>query len=145
MGSAQNLQNVAIIPLILGFGLLLTGGVLMLSALRPDMDAVAPGVITGFDQGQTSGGRARCGLVATFTVDRRSYVARSIDSSRSNCKREIGESVQVKYSSANPARSQIDAGYVPWLAGALAVVGFVLLVFGVGLWVRLGRRGRPHH
>ena len=130
------MQNVAIIPLILGFGLLLTGAIFMFTAFRPDMDSTTQGVITDFDQGQTSGGHARCGLVATFTVDGQSYVARSVDSSPSNCKHRRGDSVEVKYSSANPATSQIEAGYLPWAAVGLTVGGHVFLVLAVGIWVR---------
>lgn len=126
---------IAIVPLFLGFGLLLTGAILLFISLNPAMDSETTGSISEIEQGMSSGGNPRCGLNATFTVDGQSYAATSLDSSGSNCERAIGEPVVVQYNAADPTRNQIKAAYFPWLAAGLTAGGLVLLLLAGGLFV----------
>lgn len=143
MGSGEKVAlPFGVVPLLLGFGLALTGALLLFVSFRPDMDATATGTISSIDQGMSSSHVARCGYDAVFTVDGRTYVASSLDSSAANCERQIGEEVVVEYNAANPARSQIRADDIPWLAGGLCAGGALLLLLGVALLVRAMRRPR---
>ncbi len=138
----QSSMPFAIVPTILGFGLLLVGMILLGTSLRPDMDATAPGRITALPAGQTLSHVTVCSIDAEFTVDGRTYTASSQDASSSNCDLEIGAPVEVDYDSDNPAKSQLHQGYIPWLGGAMAAVGLLLLAAGGVLFVLWRRKQR---
>jgi hypothetical protein len=119
----------AIVPLMLGFVLLFTGALLMCIGWRPDLDATTEGAISEISTGMTNN-MTTCSTTATYTVDGRQYVAKSLDSSTSNCDLSVGDPVVVQYDSSNPARGQMQLFYLPWLGLSLALTGMVLLVLG---------------
>jgi hypothetical protein len=133
---------VAIVPLFLGFGLLLTGAILLFFGLNPAMDSETTGSISEIEQGTSSGGNPRCSLNARFTVRGQTYAASSLDASGSNCEREIGEPVAVQYNAANPTRNQIKAGYLPWAGAAVTAGGLLLLLLAGALFVRSSLKRR---
>jgi hypothetical protein len=130
----------AIVPLLLGFGLLLTGAILLFLALNPAMDSEATGAISDIHTSHSQGGNARCSVDATFTVGGRTYTAESLDASGSNCKLSRGDPVTIQYNSGNPARNQIKMGTMPWLGAGLTLGGFLFLVLGVVLFFLPSRR-----
>ena len=141
MGSGgQSTMPFAIVPTIIGFGLTLVGSILLLTSLRPDMDAQADGRITQLPAGQTVSQVTVCSIDAVFTVDGRNYTTTSQDASSSYCDLEIGSPIVVDYDSSNPASNQIHEAYIPWLGGALAFVGLILLALGAVLFVRWRRK-----
>lgn len=141
MGSGEKVKMpFAVVPLMLGFGLLLTGAILLLISLRPDMDATTTGWISELEQGQTTSHVTVCSYNAQFTVNGQTYVASSLDASNSNCDLQIGTPVVVEYNSSNPASNQIQAKYMPWVGGALAIVGILLLMLGGVLLLRTLRK-----
>lgn len=129
----------AIVPLMLGFGLLLTGAILLFLALNPAMDSETTGAVSDI-QTTHSGGNAHCSVDAVFTVGGRTYTAHSLDSSGSNCELSRGDPVAIQYNADNPAQNQIKLGYMPWLGAGLTVGGFGLLALGIVLWIFPRRR-----
>ena len=130
-----------IVPLMLGFGLLLTGGLLLLLAFRPDLDAETTAEVSDIQHSMSGPSNAgRCSLEAEFIVDGKTYVAGSLDASPSNCDVSRGDEVVVQYKSSNPRVSQIRLGYMPWLGGGLTAGGLVLLIVGIVLLARKRRR-----
>ena len=125
----------AIVPLCLGFGLLLTGVILMCLGFRPDLDATIEGSVSDIDGGLNSNNVETCSLSATYTVDGRQYVAHSLDASSGNCDVHVGDPVVVEYDSSNPAKGQIQLAYLPWLGVALSLLGLLLLFLGFVLLV----------
>ena len=98
MRSSQKVKvPLAMLPLLLGFGLLLTGALLLFVSYGPGMDSTAPGSISEFHQGMSSNHVARCSYDAKFTVDGQTYVASSLDSSASNCDLPMGAPVVVPW------------------------------------------------
>ena len=132
--------NVAIIPLILGFGLLLTGAILLFLALNPALDSETTGTVSDIHTTHDRGGNARCSVDAQFTVGGRTYTADSLDASDTNCDLSRGDPVTIQYNSENPAQSQIKMASMPWLGAALTVVGFILLALAIILWILWSRR-----
>lgn len=143
MSSSQKVTlPFAVVPLVMGFGVLLTGAILLFIGLRPDMDSAATGSISEIHQGESSNHVTRCSYDAVFTVRGQTYVASSLDASGSNCDLKIGDAVVVEYNSANPAKNQIQAGYFLWLGAALLAGGLLLLLLGGGLLVRSSLKRR---
>jgi len=130
----------AIVPLMLGFGLLLTGAILLFLALNPTMDSEAKGAVSDIQTSHSQGGNPRCSVDATFTVGGRTYTAHSLDSSDANCDLSLGDPVVVQYDAGNPARNQIKLGSMPWLGAGLTVGGLVFLLLGVVLFFLPSRR-----
>jgi hypothetical protein len=104
------------------------------------VDATATGSVIEIAQGQSSGGNYRCGLKAEFTVDGKTYVAGSLDSSDANCEFQVGDAIEVEYQSANPNVSQIHDPFFAWLAIGLTAGGAVLLLLGIALLVGKRRK-----
>jgi len=130
----------AIVPLLLGFGLLLTGAILLFLALNPAMDSEATGAVSDIQTSHSQGGNPRCSVDATFTVGGRTYTAHSLDSSGTNCELSLGDPVVIQYDAGNPARNQIKLGSLPWLGAGLTAGGLVFLVLGVVLFLLPSRR-----
>jgi hypothetical protein len=126
------------LPLLLAFGLLLSAGIFWFLTSR--VDATTTGSVIDIEQGQSSGANYRCGLKAEFTVDGKTYVAGSLDSSPANCKLQVGDAVEVEYQSANPKVSQVHDPFFVWLAGGLTAGGVLLLLLGIALLVRNRRK-----
>ncbi len=133
---------------LLGFGGLFVGGGLWISSSGADTDATAQGVITDVQRHYRSGSGSgtTCRLSAEFTVDGRRYIASSPVRSGGNCDKATGSSIEVRYSSANPAEAEVGTrplwfGMIFVAVGALiALAGLVTLavrVFCIMLGVRL--------
>lgn len=124
-----------------------------ISGSAADTDAETTGTITYISapQRSSSDSGSTCSAEATFVVDGVTYTARTGVRSSGTCNDQVGESIKVRYNSANPAENSIGMsettfgaifGGVGILVFLLALVTFAIRAASIFFGYRLLRSGR---
>lgn len=113
-------------------GLLFSGIGAMAFTSAPETDSTTTGTVQRVVENHRTGNSGRtCSLVVAFTVGERDYTASSDVRSSSDCRRQVGDQVEVRYSAANPAENESGSQQSTF---GLLFGGFGALAAVAGLW-----------